>query len=83
MPRYFLHVYNRIGHVPDEEGRDFDDLDAATEAALEGVRSVLAEEVRGGALDLDGRIEIADPSGHILRVVPFAEAVEMKGGASK
>lgn len=78
MPRYFLHVHNRIGHVPDEEGRDFHDLDGAMAAALEGIRSLLAEELRKGELDLDGRIEIADSTGHIVRVVRFAEAVELR-----
>lgn len=83
MPRYFLHVHNRIGHVPDEEGRDFDDLDAATDAAVEGIRSLLADELSRGELDLRGRIDIADASGRIVRVVRFSETVEMKRNDSE
>lgn len=82
MTRYFLNLHNRIGFVPDEEGRDFADLAAATADAVDGIRSLLAEEVRKGELDLGGRLEIADVSGQIVCVVQFAEAVRiMRSGA--
>jgi hypothetical protein len=80
--RLFMHLYNSIGATMDEEGAEFPDLDAAHAVALTGVRSLLAEEVGSqGKLDLNGRLEIARKDGEVLRVVPFAEAVEVRGPA--
>lgn len=77
MPHYFLNVYN-ANVALDEEGDDFPDLAAAREKAVLGVRSILAEEVKGGQFDLRGRIEIADESGAILMLVPYSDAVSVR-----
>ena len=60
MPLYYFNLYNRIGFVPDEEGRELPDTGAARTVALNGIRSVLAEDVLAGRLDLAGRLEIVD-----------------------
>lgn len=78
MPHYFLHVRN-TAYAKDEEGNDFPNLAAAREAAVNGARSILSEEVKHGALDLRGAIEIAEGETIVL-VVPFAEAVAVKTG---
>lgn len=78
MPHYYLHQRNEI-YVPDEEGEEFADLAAAREKALVGARSILSEEVKYGALDLRGAIEIAEGETIVL-VVSFAEAVAVKTG---
>jgi hypothetical protein len=54
------------------------DLDAARLAAIDGVRSVLSEEMRQGQVDLTGAIEIADGDGNILLIVHFRDAVQLK-----
>jgi hypothetical protein len=77
MPRYHLHIYHRAGVSCDEEGLDLPDLITATTYAIDGIRSIASEEVRGGRLDLDGRVDIADDSGTILDSVRVAEAVEV------
>jgi hypothetical protein len=77
MPLYHVNIYNQTGETRDEEGQEFATLDDAVRSAIAGVRGVLAEELRGGALDLRGRIEIADGTGKILRTVPFREIVEV------
>lgn len=77
MPRFFLHIANRIGFAPDEEGVEADDLAAAVEQAKEGIRSILSDEAKGGRLDLNGRIEIADEGGAVLQTVPFPDAFEI------
>lgn len=77
MPRYHLHLYDRVGVSLDEEGLDLPDLDAARASAIDGIRSVASQDVLGGSLDLEGRIEIADAAGAILGIVPFSEAVEV------
>lgn len=77
MARFYLHLYNRIGFVRDEEGEELPDIAAACEQALQGIRSVLSEEARAGIIDLRGRIEITGAGGELLAVVPFREAVEL------
>jgi hypothetical protein len=77
MPRFFLHIHNRIGFAPDEEGYDLADLAAAVEQAKEGIRSILSDEAKTGRLDLNGRIEIADETGTVRQSLPFSEAFEV------
>lgn len=78
MARYFLHLFNRIGAVPDDEGTEVPDIAAARHIAVQSVRDIVSEEAKGGVVDLSGRIEIADEGGSTLDVVPFAEAVEVR-----
>lgn len=84
MPRFYLHVVNRIGFAPDQEGTELADLVAAVEQTKEGIRSILSDEARSGRLDLNGRVEITDESGRVLQVVPFPDAFEiaMPAGAA-
>ena len=77
MPRYFLHIANRVGYARDEEGAELENMVAAVEQAKEGIRSILRDEARTGRLDLQGHVEIADESGAILQVVPFSDAFEI------
>ena len=78
MARFYLNMSNGIGFVRDEEGQELPDLDAAREAAIAGIRSILSDEAKQGLLDLRGTVEITDESGQVLMVVPFKEAVELK-----
>ncbi len=50
----------------------------AREIAVDGIRSVLAEEVRHGRLDTHGRMEIADERGQVLAVIRFSEAIALR-----
>lgn len=77
MPLYFFHIHNSIGFVEDEEGRELPDLDTARAEGLKGVRSILAEDVSKGHLDLDGRLDIADEQGRLVLTISFAEAVAL------
>lgn len=78
MPRFHLNILNGIGRVADEPGQELVDIDAAKEQAILGIRSILSAEVLEGVIDLGGRIEIADPAGHVLLVVPYAEALTIR-----
>lgn len=77
MPRFSLHLHNRLEFVRDEEGMELPDLGTARQQAIQSIRSVLGEEVQQGLVDLRGRIEIANDNGDILASIPFAEAVEL------
>lgn len=75
MPRYRFNVDNGTGFVADEEGRELPDLDAARAEGLKGVRSILAEDVLGGRLDLEGRLDVVADDGEVLFTIAFTEAV--------
>ncbi len=78
MTIYYLNIQNGVGLVVDEEGRDLPDLDAARDAAKEGIRSMISEEAKTGLLDLTGRIEVMDADGNVLCLVSYEEAMELR-----
>jgi hypothetical protein len=78
MPRYFLNIRNSSGFAEDEEGQELADLQAARAEAIAGIRSVLAEEIKRGVLDLRGQVEITDEAAALLAVVPYREALELQ-----
>jgi hypothetical protein len=77
VPRYFLHIRNG-GNVRDEEGLDLPGVPDARARAIEGIRSIVAEEAREGRIDLAGWIEIANGKGDMLLAVPFREAFDLR-----
>ncbi|HEY0012475.1 MAG TPA: Crp/Fnr family transcriptional regulator [Allosphingosinicella sp.] len=81
MPRFFFNIRNGNGFTEDEEGRDFPDVRAARAEALKGVRSIVAEEVKEGRLDLAGRVEITDEAGASIEAIPFGDALAGAGVA--
>jgi hypothetical protein len=79
MPRYYLHVCNANGDALDDEGQEFEDLEAARAKGIESIRAFLSEELRSGLIDLNGSLRIADEAGDIVSTVAFADAVEVRG----
>ena len=80
MPRFFFHLREESGLIPDEEGREFPTLAEARLHALEGIRSIMSDEVKAGRIDLSGQLEIADDRGTALLTLSFDEAVEIHHG---
>ena len=80
MPRFFFHVYNGIGFVEDEGGRDLPDIHRAREEGIKGIRSIMSDEVLKGRIDLRGRIEIADETAALVCTIPFEDAFEITRG---
>ena len=78
MPRFHIHIHNSTGTTRDEEGEDLPDLEQAERKAVDGVRSILSEEVRRGMLDLRGRADIADSGGEVLSSVRFADTIRLQ-----
>lgn len=83
MPHFYLHVTNSFGSVPDEEGSDHDELDAAREVAVATIRSLLSEEVKSGRLDLNGFIDIVDTAGDRLTRIHYDQAVTVVTGTGQ
>ncbi len=77
MPRYFFHVLSPTERIEDLEGVDLADHDAARREAIGGLRSIIAEDVRGGVLGLDEWIEVFDASGVRLLLVRSGEALRL------
>ena len=77
MPRFHLHVHDRLGVTEDFEGRELPTLAVGGKEAVKGVRSILSHDVSQGILDLRGRMEVADSDGEVLLVIAFADALEL------
>ena len=77
MPRFYFHLRNDL-EVDDEEGTEVPDLAAAREFALLNARSIAAENVHQGLLNLRHRIEITDEAGETVGVVTFGDAVKVE-----
>jgi hypothetical protein len=78
MPRFFFDVSNGQGFASDEEGVDLQDQAAAVHMAMDSIRSILAEEVRKGVIDLDGYIEVRDAAAQALARIAFTEAFTVR-----
>ena len=81
--RYYLNLFNSIGCVPDEEGALATGDEDARRLAIANIRSLLAEEVREGRLDLNGRIEIRDSAQVLRMIVRFDEALTVRAAAAR
>jgi hypothetical protein len=78
MPRYYIHIYDDTAMM-DGDGFDLRDLAAAKHEAIQGARSIMAENlVAGRPLKLFHRIEIADERGEVLAVIAFRDLVTIQ-----
>lgn len=77
MPRYYFHLHNDM-EVPDEEGSELADLEAARTLAVASAREMAAEAVREGVLNLDHSIDVTSDDGCVL-TVRFRDVVEIVG----
>ena len=74
MPHYYFHICNGNGFIEDEEGRDLPDESAARDAAVNGARDIMAEEIRTGQLNPASFIEVEDSEHRHLFTLLFSEA---------
>ena len=77
MPRFFLHVFDGNIFAEDREGLDLPDVAAAREEAVEGLRDMLAGDLRGGHLNTAASIRIEDEGHQLVGTVSFADAVQV------
>lgn len=78
MARYFFNVVDGT-RIDDDEGQNLADLDAARLTAIHSARRIMGHEIWSGRLPLNEVIEITDPTGRVLLIVPFKEAVQIIG----
>ena len=78
MPRFYFHLSNDLD-VPDEEGAELPDLDAAIQRAREQARFTLAETIKDeGRGNLAHRIDIEDENCDVLDTVWFRDVVKIE-----
>ncbi|MBI1402071.1 MAG: hypothetical protein GC147_02510 [Porphyrobacter sp.] len=75
MPLYFFDYINAYESLEDTEGRDLPDDVAARSAAIRDMRAMVAEDVKGGAIDLDQCIRVRVGTGSLLLEVRYEDAV--------
>jgi uncharacterized protein DUF6894 len=79
MQRYFFHVRDGQGFVPDEEGVVLANMAEARVEAVRSARDILADQLREGKA-LDGqKIEITDAAGQVLETLAFKDALRPDG----
>jgi hypothetical protein len=82
MARYFLHIRDRNGYAFDDVGCELPGLDAVRRRALEAARSLIADDVQCGLIDLVGAIEVTDEMGEQVLVLRFADSVRIRSASS-
>ena len=79
MPLYFFHLLNDLD-VPDNEGTELPDLEAAIALAGDNLRFTVAETLKlHGKLSLRDRIQVEDADGNVLATVQVRDIVDIHG----
>ena len=74
MPRYFFHILQTDNDlIPDDEGGDFEDYQAAKHEALESLRDLAADAIKTGRKAQGLAIEITDGRGKVLGTIKTRE----------
>ena len=76
--RYYFNLREGEAYVPDDEGLELPDLNAATKAAIHGLRSLIADDVLAGRLPLSTVMEVRDAQGGRVVDLPFRAAVAVE-----
>jgi hypothetical protein len=78
VPHYYFHLHNDVD-ARDPEGREFPDLKAARQHALDCARFTAAQTVKDlGHFVGSHRIDIENALGHVLDTVFFRDAVRIE-----
>jgi hypothetical protein len=73
--RYHFHIRDTEGLIPDEEGSELANLDAARAEARASAHDLVANDLRSGRTTPERQIEIADARGAVLDFVRVAVIV--------
>lgn len=72
MPIYYFHITEGDEFIPDPEGIEKADLVAVQKAAVEGARGLIAEAVKKGIRDYQGRFDVKDEHGEQVLTLTFS-----------
>lgn len=79
MPLFYFHLCDRDYFIEDSEGHELPDMAAARRVAVESARSIMAQDLRGGELNLASSIKVEDHTHSPLLTLIFAEVVHITG----
>jgi hypothetical protein len=77
MPRFHFHIRSRGDTLVDDEGIEMS-LEEALAYSLVCARDLICGDVYEGRLDLAQSILLTDPEGHVVREIPFVDAVTVE-----
>ena len=77
VPRFYFHLRNDID-VPDDEGKELPDLEAALELAASQARKLAGEVVKEqGRITLSHRIDVEDEDHKLLATIAIRDVVRV------
>jgi hypothetical protein len=76
MTQYYFEVKDHAAGWLMRSCAECDDLDAAVAHAIQHVRRMMSEAIWEGTLLLTPWMEITSDKGEVLRILPFAEAID-------
>ena len=79
IPRYFFHVVLEDAHLPDPDGQDLPDADAAWGVARRSAQDLMRSDLGRPVNWMACRFEVRDEADEIVLEFPFAEALEATG----
>jgi hypothetical protein len=68
MPRYFFHIVDDDGYVPDNEGLEFPDREAAKKECEASAEQIFLQNVLSHRQVDNRRIEMTDENGEVMEV---------------
>jgi hypothetical protein len=78
MPRFYFNLANDM-FVPDLEGKELPDVEAARAQAEKYARDMSAASIlEQGRINFNHRIDVVDEAGEVVVTVEFAEAVKVE-----
>jgi hypothetical protein len=78
MPLYFMHLRDGTEETPDDEGREFTDMDSIRKTALAEARELMSGDLKTeGVIDLRFRIDAEAEDGTLIYSLPFSDAVRI------
>ena len=73
--RFYFNLRDEDGIIPDEEGSELADLEAARAEARASARELAIEDLRNGRPPRAWRIQISDPTGTVVESVKLEVAM--------
>lgn len=75
MPRYFFHFQDGPARLTDPNGVALPDSEAAWYQGVRSAREIIDQDLRGGAIRPDRRLDIQDENGEQVWAVPFEDVM--------
>ena len=73
MPRFFFHIRQRDGVLPDERGSELPDLEAARREAAISLRHLVAVGLRSDSTNAVEQVEVTDSAGKTLVILRLGD----------